>query len=51
MEKKATHDDMRKNDLYWLLDLNEAIDVWGDMNDLDRTAPIPAGFTGTKYVR
>jgi|GEM_PF-5346829 len=51
MDGKATHDDMRTHDLYWLLDLNEAIDVWQDMNDLDRTAPIPAGFTGTKWVR
>jgi hypothetical protein len=51
MEQKATHDDMDKRDLYWLLDLNEAIDVWQDTNDLDSTAPIPAGYTGTSFVR
>ncbi len=51
MDGKATHADMDRHDLYWLLDLNEAIDVWQDMNDLDLRPPIPEGAKGTDYVR
>lgn len=29
-----------------LLDMNEALDVWSDINDLDVTSPVAAGFTG-----
>lgn len=51
MDGKATHDDMDKRDLYWLMDLNEAIDVWQDMNNLHVREPFPEGFTGTAFVR
>lgn len=50
MDHMCTHDDLDKRDLYWLLDLNEAIDVHQDMNDLDLREPFPDGFTGTADV-
>lgn len=33
-----------------LLDLNEALDVWADINDLDVTAPFAPGYKGTDTV-
>lgn len=51
MDGKATHLDMETHDLYWLMDVNEAIDVWQDMNDLDCRPRFAPGFTGTRYVR
>lgn len=51
MDGKATYDDMEKHDLYWLMDVNEAIDVFQDMNDLDLRPPVPLGFVGTPFVR
>ena len=51
MDGKATWRDMMENDIYWLLDLNEAMDVWQDMNDLDLRPPIAPGANGTSTVR
>lgn len=50
MDGKATHADMDRYDLEWLLDLNEALDVWQDMNDLNVRPPFVAG-TGCSTVR
>lgn len=53
MDGKATHADMDRYDFEWLLNLNEAIDVWQDMHDHEVRPPIvaPPGFTGVSTVR
>jgi hypothetical protein len=51
MEGKTTWTEVSQNDLYWLLDLNEALDVYQDMNDLDVRPPILPGSTGVSAVR
>lgn len=54
MERMASPQDMRTHDLYWLLDLNEAIDVFKDMNDLDCVPPGPIrdpNYKGTPFVK
>jgi hypothetical protein len=33
-----------------ILDANEALDVWSDMNDLEKTAPIEDGQRGRSVV-
>jgi len=40
MDGKATHADMDQFDFEWLLDVNEAIDVWQDMNDHEVRPPV-----------
>ena len=42
---------MDRYDLYWLLDLNEAIDVWADTNDKEARPPVAGSTTGTANVR
>lgn len=51
MEGKTTYAEIEARDLYWLLDLNEAIDVWRDVNDLDVSPPVPRSTEGTSLVR
>lgn len=51
MEGKTTYAEIDTRDIWWLLDVNEALDVWRDQNNLDVTLPHAPGFQGTDAVR
>ena len=52
MDGKAKDWQMDCNGFEWLLDLNEAIDVWQDMNDHEVRPPVndDPNFKGFKTV-
>ena len=49
MDGKATISELATMDLYEVMDLNEAMDVWGDMNDLDCGLPFDPTAKGSDY--